>query len=480
MRDRPDILWILSDELRADALGCYGHPAFQPRTPNLDRLASMGQRFTRSYCNSPVCVPSRWCMMTGRYPEQTGVYHNEASWGDCTYRPDQPPLPTMPEMLAKAGYRTANFGKLHIPHGIQPFQTHDWAGGGMGPLHDGATDTIVPPGIKTWIGGRFPGNRPYPAEQVTDKALDFLERHEREDEPPFLLRASYLQPHTPVFPPPPYDTMYAEVDFPDDPAGDADFAGANRFERRFGELVGGRRMDRDSIRRAKVYYYGLVSWLDAQVGRLLDALAASGRLERTLILFDADHGAALGEGGRYAKHVYSPEVHRVPRLLAWPGVASAGVVREDINEGLDVAATFLAAAGVARPEGMAGRDLIHDPEPEAVYATIGGGTPHDRVFQNLHCGDWYEGRGWPRRSCVRTRRLRLDMTTRIERRSPTPEEADLFLADSDADPLERVNLADHPDYQAERRRLEGLLADHVRDSVEGACVVTRDGADLST
>lgn len=113
----PNIIWIYCDELRADALGCYGHPQLQLHTPHIDRLATEGAIFTNHFCNSPVCVSSRVCVLTGLHPEQSGVYNNEGAWKDFQL---PRPLETFPEIFGSYGYRTANFGKIHLPRQMMP------------------------------------------------------------------------------------------------------------------------------------------------------------------------------------------------------------------------------------------------------------------------------------------------------------------------------------------------------------------------
>ena len=110
-----NIVYFFCDELRQDALGCYGNPAGPMRTPNIDAIARRGYLFENCFCNSPVCVPSRTSLMTGLYPEDTGVYNNEAAVSTFTL---PAPVITFPEVLRKAGYHTANFGKTHLPPGL--------------------------------------------------------------------------------------------------------------------------------------------------------------------------------------------------------------------------------------------------------------------------------------------------------------------------------------------------------------------------
>ncbi len=459
---KPNIVWIYCDELRADALGCYGNEVCRPRTPNLDRLAGSGVRFENCFTNSPICVSARMAEMSARYPVETGVYANEPAMEACTY--PNPPV-TFPEVFAKAGYATANFGKLHLPRGMQPWGVHNREGHGI----DLIAKDVVPgtmllcPGPGTKIGGRYPGDRPYPAAKVTDNALEWM----GEQDGPYLVRVSYLQPHTPVCPPPPYDDMYPPEDFP---GSFPDEGVRSRFERRFSEIMNWGKFSEEHTRLAQAYYYGLTSWMDSQVGRVLDWLEQRGELEDTLIVFDADHGASLGEFGCYGKHLFAPRTHRIPRIASWPARLPSGEVREDVCEGLDTARTLLGAAGIDAPEEFRGRDLFDSEEPEGVYATIGHGEKWSVAFPYKKYGLWHGDVGWPRRSCVRTRRWRLDMSTRMDGRTLEGEERDVFLADRESDPLEIRNLAEDPAHAEVRDRLLALLEKHVANSVEDACV----------
>ncbi len=460
----PNILWVHCDELRADALGCYGNASFTPQAPHLDALARSGVRFTRCYTTSPVCVPARMATMTGLHPEQTGVYHNEAAWDN--FRPPVTPE-LLPETFARAGYATANFGKVHLPRGLQPWQHWDPAGGTMGAQtqHPQAhrVSQIRPVDGGSRLGGAWPGDVPYPGDQMVPAASEWIAGQEG----PWFARLGFIQPHTPVWPPPPYDQMLADVAFPQTHPDKA----PNRFEERFGEVCRWSEMPSEHRQLVQQHYYGLVNWVDAQVGRMLDFLDETGLRENTIVVFDADHGAALGEGNRYAKHVYSPEVHRVPRLIAWPGTLSAGQVRDDLCDGVDLPRTLCGLAGIDLPQGRRGRDLFSQADvadDHAVMATIGYGLPASRAFPNGDKGVFDDGAGWPRRSCIRTDRWRLDRTVRLngEHIPADDPRADIFLADSHADPREVRNLARAPEHAAVRDELLARLDAHLAGCVE--------------
>jgi len=458
---QPNIVWIYCDELRADALGCYGNSQFQPRTPYLDLLARMGSRFDACYCNSPVCVPSRTSVLTGLYPERTGVYHNEACWTD--WQSPTSPM-TLPQYLVEeAGYTTANFGKVHTPQDMDIWQHSNLEGGGMREYYGLATEEELayfrPPGITPVIGGRFPGDRPYPAEKVAENALAFMAQAQA----PYMARLSILQPHTPVFPRPPYDQLYDDVPFFDKVEVPETLP---YFEKRFAEVIGSQQMPGWQVRRAQVAYYGLVSWIDEQVGRVITFLRDRGELGNTIIVFDADHGCSLGEAGRYQKQTFARASHRVPRIIAWPGHIEAGIERNDVCESLDLARTLCSLIDIAPHQQFLGRDLYGDPEPEGVYASIGYGFASSRCYANLGAGDYPDGHGWPRRSCIRTQRYRLDKSTRQDGRMLGPDEADLCLIDRQSDPEENINRAADPAYADVVAHLNGLLDAHLVEHIE--------------
>ncbi len=459
MASQPNILWIYCDELRTDALGCYGNPYAKMQTPHIDWLAQSGVRFDNCFCNSPVCVASRTATLTALYPEQTGIYHNEAVWPH--YRFDDPPL-TFPALFAQHGYRTANFGKVHVPASLDVWQHSDTSGSGMAEFYeevDSASLQIIrPPGIPAAVGGVYPADRPYPPAKVTANALRWM----ADADEPFLARISLLQPHTPVFPPPPFDTLYRDAPFPDS----VDRACAlSQFEARFAEVIRAHEMSSEEIFFAHVHYYGLVAWIDSQVGRLLDFLRARDQLEETIVIFEADHGASLGECGRFQKQTFAPESQRVPRLISWPGTLPPAQ-RTDIVESLDLARTLCTLVDIPTDAQFAGRDLFHDPPPAAVYSTIGYGFRSSRAFPNLGVGEYVNGHGWPRRACIRTEQYRLDKNVRIDDEHVSGADADIFLADVRDDPQERTNRAGNPFYEDVVAQLTIMLDNHTAGAVE--------------
>ena len=466
MPEKPDIIWIYCDELRTDALDCYGHPRLQLHTPNLDRLASSGVRFTNNFCNAPVCVASRYCTLTGLYPEDTGVYNNEGAWPN--FRLPRI-LQTFPNVFSQNGYSTANFGKIHVAPEIRPganpeheiFQYHDGTGGEMKiweHLGEDAVQMIRSP-YGGMNGGIFPDGEPYPPDSVVENALHWLQTATS----PYLVRISLLQPHTPVLPPAQYVKLLDDQDpgLPD-PLPDTFSA----FEKRVAEVFGVARMDLEKLRAGRLHYYAQVAWIDTQVGRVLEFLEETGRQEQTLIVFGADHGNPLGETGAFEKLTYTPTVHRVPLLISWPGTIPAEQVQDDICDSLDIARTLFSFANIEIPSQFKGRDLFTDPPPDCIYSTIGYGQPFSKMAPNGGRGDWYGDRGWPRRSCIRTSQYRLDKNVLLDGEKPKPEDEDIFLADVYADPEEFTNIARDPEYADVVHQLSDQLDKHTANSVE--------------
>lgn len=454
-----NIVWLYCDELRADALGAYANPAARPGTPAIDALADKAVVFTECFTNSPVCVPSRTAILTGQPPERTGVYHNE---GYAEGFPLSAGTTTFPEIFARNGYHTASFGKHHVPAALTPWQQTNSAGGGMGDPFSGCDpaelDILRTPGTGFVVAGTVPEGTRYLPEQVTDNTVDYIAEHA---DTPFLVRASYLQPHTPVIVPHEFDsTTEPDGVFDDTPTQEV----SKGFESAFADVSGGRDLSNTQVRRARAAYLHLVRWIDGQVARILAAVERAGITDRTVIVLTSDHGAHLGESGAFGKHTFAPQAHRVPLIIAAPGLAPAR--RDDLAQSIDLARTLFGLCGIHAPDSVEGRDLFGGPEPDAIFATIGFGAAWSTAFPNKMYGSYPGGHAWPRRSCVRTPRFRFDMTTRIDGRTPTPDEEEPFLADRAADPAELTNLAGLPQYRPVADELRELILGHAKGAVE--------------
>lgn len=431
MTRTPNVLWIMTDEQRPDSLGCYGSD--WARTPNLDRLARQGTVFRECHVQSPMCVPSRTSMLTGRYPQQTGVFQN-----DKHDRPVlDPELETFPQLFAGAGYRTASLGKWHAPRHPIWQELDDFSGFydvadpvELGPGYSERDHRVVKnPGsfmdtieVPVIIGGIYPHHDwgADPASHLTDLALEWL-REVAATGQPFLLRVSFVWPHTPVLVPRPWDTLYAPDEVPCAALDQDALAGRAAYDRWIAGYERGMDMPMAQWRQAAADYYALCAYVDHQVGRLMHQLDRLGIADDTVVVYNADHGRNMGEMGMCQKATFDPEVWRVPFLVSLPGRVPAGAVRDDLCEAIDLGRTLLGLAGIEPDPGMQGRDLFASDEPEAVFG----------VTDLL---------GY-RRVGVRTRRYRYDCTYAFEGERCPVDRRDPNLFDLQHDPDQRTNLA---------------------------------------
>ena len=190
-------------------------------------------------------------------------------------------------------------------------------------------------------------------------------------------------------------------------------------------------------------------------GAVLDALGRAGLADNTIVVLEADHGVSLGERGRLQKHTFFPEVHRVPRLVAFPGRLPAGQVRGDLCE-LDGPRPHALRPRRHRRPPPASAAATSSPtrrRPSHVFATVGFGEPESRALPNQVVGTWTDGTGWPRRGCIRTARYRLDMTVRHNGAPTRAAEEDPFLADCALDPFETVEPRGRPALRGRGRHI---------------------------
>jgi arylsulfatase len=362
---RPNVLWLMADQYRGDMLGCLGHPAV--KTPNLDRLAARGVAASRAYCSSPVCLPCRASMLSSRFLGETEAFSNR--------HPMRDDIVTFPNLLADAGYRTANIGKTHCGRPSRRIFEYNAnapdAFGATAPT-DVPFDPDIFPGCvhcpdarpndpNRVLYGTYPGPPPTTKSyRLATLAERFLYWHD--DPRPFFLRVSFDDPHPPVVPPEPYASMYSPDDVPDDllasiRAGLGEDVSATirtAYERK-----GDGRIEEQDHRWHAARYMGLCSHLDAQIGRVLDALDEYDYTDNTLVLFNADHGHMIGDHGGIHKMIYLWEgVNRIPTILAWPGKLPEGKVVDALVDGVDVAPTFLDALDVPIPDTMHGRSIL--------------------------------------------------------------------------------------------------------------------------
>jgi len=359
MADRPNILLLLSDQHNPHIAGFAGNAL--AHTQNLDRLADRGVRFDAAYCQSPLCVPSRISMLTGKYVHQVYAWTN----GSVLY-PDQL---TFAEHLTNHGYTTALVGKMHLrgPKWMGGFQHRPY-----GDMVIGRFCFHQPDPVQTWDGrwcdheiGRFSwaGESEIPESLlgdgvVTRESLAFLLEHvDKNPGTPWFLCAGYGWPHFPFTSPGRYfrRAMVDAPPLPPRPPGYPD--SLHPHDRFLVEDFHLRRFSDDIQRRTVAAYYACVDYLDDCIGELLDGLEGAGLLENTYVIYTSDHGEMAGEHGLWSKRSYYDASVRVPFLVAGPGITGGRAIRAPV-ELLDLFPTFCELAGVPIPDGLEGEGLI--------------------------------------------------------------------------------------------------------------------------
>ncbi|MGQ0634876.1 MAG: sulfatase-like hydrolase/transferase [Planctomycetaceae bacterium] len=364
-----NVLFIVSDDLGA-RLGCYGHPLV--KSPNIDRLAARGVRFDRAYCQFPLCNPSRASFLTGLRPDTTGVYENLIH-----FRENLPDIVTLPQAFRKAGYFVGRVGKLFhysVPASIGT-DGHDDDASWQERVNPRGRDKDDEPQITTINEslrgpGRFGGTLSWLAadgddlEQTDGKiasaAIKLLDEHR---DGPFFLGVGFFRPHTPFVAPKKWFELYSpnDIRLPQVPASwrqtvpEAALALLKPEEE---QLTDARR--REIIQA----YHASTSFMDAQLGRVLDALERLQLADKTVVVFLSDHGYQLGEHLLWQKRALFEHAVRVPLVIAAPGRAAGKVCSRPV-ELVDLSPTLADLCGVAPPDKQDGkslRPLLDDPQ----------------------------------------------------------------------------------------------------------------------
>jgi arylsulfatase len=363
-RKRPNILLLMADQYRGDCLGADSNTAIL--TPHLDRIAREGARFCHAYSCVPSCTPARAVLLTGLGPWRNGM----PGYGKI---PEQYPK-EMPRMLADAGYHTCAIGKCHFTPQRNGHGFHQLILDESGRVQDSefksdyrAWFASVAPHLNpdaTGIGWNDYLARPYalpeelhPTRWTGDVAVNFINGYA--EDAPFFLKVSFARPHSPYDTPQRFLDLYKDRPIPERHLGDW----CGRYEPRSGDKddIWHGDMGADRVRHSRMAYYGNVSFVDEQIGRILAALEGQNQLENTLIMFVSDHGDMLGDHHLWRKTYAYEGSARIPFLVRWPeGMtdASRGQVRHEPVELRDVLPTFLDAAGIGGGEGMEGRNIL--------------------------------------------------------------------------------------------------------------------------
>lgn len=350
-----NVLYICSDDLN-NSLSCYGHPLV--KSPRIDELAKRGTRFDRAYCQYPLCNPSRASFLTGLRPDQTRVLENATQ-----FRQHVPDVVTLPQLFQKAGYFVARVGKLYhygVPTQIGTDGLDD-APSWMAKFNPRGRDKDDEPKIFTLTPGQFGGTPSWLAADGEDReqtdaigaemAIKLLEEYK---DKPFFIACGFFRPHTPYVAPKKYFELY-----PTDRVGLAETSSGDLDDIPEPALVSRRRdMDDRLQREARQAYFASVTFMDQQVGKLLDALDKLQLRDKTVVVFHSDHGYHLGEHGcLWQKQSVFEESARVPLIIAAPGQKAPGQGSLALAELIDVYPTVAELCGLSAPANLPGRSL---------------------------------------------------------------------------------------------------------------------------
>jgi len=358
---RPNVLFLICDDLNCD-LGCYGHPLV--KSPNIDRLAARGVRFEHAYCQYPLCGPTRAAFMTGMYPDQTLIRRNA-----IRIRERLPDVMTMSQLFRRNGYTAARVGKIYhynVPADIGN-DGHDDPDSWDRKVNPRGRDKDDESLVFSLVPGRYGGTLSWLAAEGTDaeqtdgigapEAIKLLEKYAK-DKTSFLLAVGFYRPHTPFVAPKRYFEMYPRdrIRVPRVPTGYLDQlpAPARSSITRKREQVN---LADDLARKAIQAYYASNTFVDAQVGRVLDALAKLDLEKDTIVLFTSDHGYHMGEHGHWQKTTLFENAARVPLIVAVPGMKTAGQSTTSPAEMIDFYPTLADLCGLTPPKHLSGVSL---------------------------------------------------------------------------------------------------------------------------
>jgi choline-sulfatase len=374
-----NVLVIMSDEHNPRVLGCAGHPVI--RTPNLDALAARGTMFSSAYTTSPVCIPARAGFACGKYIHQIGFWDNADAYDGS--------IPSWHHLLRERGHRVASIGKLHFrsngeDHGFTeeqiPMHIYQGKGDLLGLIRD---DMPRRGNSKKMIAMAGPGESPYTFydKEICSLAQVWLrEQGVKQADKPWVLFVSFVAPHFPLTAPPehyykywnrelPMPKLYARESRPTHPYLE-DYRNSFCYDDFF--------ESEDDVRKALSGYFGLVSYLDENIGKVLSALEDTGLARDTVVMYTSDHGDNLGARGLWGKSTMYEQIAGVPWLIAGPDVPQARRIDTPVSH-VDALPTILELAGESVPAGYPGYSLLDiacgaDPERTVLSEYHGMGS----------------------------------------------------------------------------------------------------------
>lgn len=451
---RPNVLLVCVDDLKP-LLGCYGDG--RVKSPNIDRLAARGVLFERAFCNQAVCSPSRNALMTGLRSTTLGIYDLATN-----FRKAAPDAVTVAQCFKQHGWRTEAMGKIfHVGHGNREdaasWTVPHWSPKAAGYKLKESTANVRP---ATTGGPRGTATEcadvpddSYGDGLIADEAIRRLRAAKEKPEAPFFVAVGFLKPHLPFVAPKKYWDLYRKEDFKlpalqVPPVGAPEFAPTTWGElRQYSDVPATGPLTDEQKRHLIHGYHAAVSYMDAQLGRVLDELDRLGLAQRTIIVLWGDHGWHLGDHGMWCKHTNYEQASRIPFIVAYPGVARAGARCKALVESVDVYPTLCELAGLPAPKGLDGASFVPALKNPASAST------KEAVFHAYPRSP--KGMGELIGRAVRTERYRL-----VEWKKPAApaDSAVLELYDYQDDPDETRNLAsDNPAVVAQLRALLARL-----------------------
>lgn len=445
--DRPNILLIMSDEHRAAITGCYGNRIV--RTPNLDELASQGIVFDNCYTNSPLCVPSRLSMTSGKYSSRVHV------WGNSCWLPSND-YPSIARVIAAQGYESVLCGKMHFD------ATRNYGFTQIGPLDkafkDGrekrfsCDDATI--NQKEWqdreitfkagdVSGIMNHDR-----AVRSAAVNFLSQR-RSSVKPFFLIAGFVAPHYPLTVPAEYlDHYRGRIAPPFLPLGHTEMQPLNYQQLRY--KFGLVDLDPSSVIRGRECYYGFTEWLDQNIGEVLKALRSNAALENTVVVYSTDHGENMGEHGLWWKNCMYETATHIPLIISWPSRFQSGVRREQVCSLLDVVQTIVSLTGATPPADWNGNSLLPVIENSAAD------------WKNFAISEYYAH--YISSGFVMLRQGSYKYVYHTKPCPESPPQRELYNLDRDPD--EFINIASHPEQQDRISSMHALLVKELGEDPE--------------
>lgn len=454
----PNVLFIMADDFRPE-LASYGSPA---HTPNLDRLAKQGVQFDRAYCQQAVCNPSRSSMLTGRRPDTLQLWNNGTH-----FRELNPDVTTLPLWFKEHGYTTRCVGKIfHNWHTQEKGDRRSWSAdeflhyashGHDAPLVEGPLppNLVTAPELRKYTDVPMCECRDVPDEAYYDGrvAAEAVRVLAEVKDKPFFLAVGFWKPHAPFNAPKKYWDLYDPAKLPAlnpaRPEGAPDLAFHDSTEI-LGPVKDQKQPTPEQITTMRHGYFANISYLDAQLGKVLDALEATGQAGNTIITFVGDHGYHIGEHRLWGKTSNFEHDAHVPFMIATPGTAHAGARTQALAELVDLFPTLVELCGLPRPDGLDGDSLAAVLKNPAAGVKPAAYTQHPRpAYYDREPGKQPKAMG----CSVRTARVRY--TEWRDWKSGAVVATELYT--TEADPAELRNRAGEPALAKDQEEAAKLL-----------------------